>query len=354
MAQKQISPQERALMFGKSTRQNIQMLPKQTVNQGQQTVQFTLPKARLLSKISFDVIAKIKIKHASQTTIKQDVFSPYKLLRRVQLDLNNGFSPFVIGGKELAMYNMIRLNPSVIIPQNKNSRGMCFFPTCVASSAGTDNTFKFTVELPVALNQRDAIGLILLQNEATQVTLSIDIANGADIFENQEGYTVDIQSVEISPSTETFSVPAIEQAFPDLSVIKLVNSKTETFAGSGQNIIKLATGTMYRKLLFYVTDNDGIPFKDEDITSNIELIFNQADINYSIRAESLAHLNESNLGYSLPEGLFIFDFTYQGIPNLGGTRDIIDTEKLTEFWLRFSSQKSGKITVVSENLARLK
>jgi hypothetical protein len=317
-------------------------------------MQVVFPKARLLSKVIVDFEVKVKITHASLTTITVPAFAPYKLLRRISLDLNNGFMPFVIDGVSLAMYNMIRLNPSVIIPQSSNNRGFCYFPAMVVSSSGTVNTYKFSVELPITLNPRDPVGLILLQNEATQVTLNADLVNGAEIFDSPAGYTVAITECTMTPSAETFTIPPTADAFPDLSVIKLVSARTETFAGAGQNVAKLQCGTIYRKLLVYLQKADGTPFDDSEITSNIDLVFNQADIPYSIKPQALAHKNESDLGYALPKGLFVFDFTNQGIPNLGGTRDYIDTEKLTEFWVRFSTQDAGKITVISETLTRLK
>lgn len=348
-----ITVAERAQLFAQATRQNIQMLSEKTVTQGSSTMQFDLPKARLLSKVLLNVTAKINITHASKTTVPSDQFTPYKLIRRMSLDLNNGFSPYVIGGKELAVYNAMRQNPEIIFPQNTNPRGYCYMPDLKASTAGTSQTIAFTVALPVTLNDRDPVGLILLQSQETNVQIAIDIANDQEIIKSGEGYTVKIEEVKIRPCVESFSVPVVADAFPDLSVLKLVNSRTDAFNGSGQNIIKLSTGTIYRKLAFIVEDEDGNPFEDDDFMSNIELVFNQADINYSVSARALAHINESQLGHPLPKGTYVFDFSYQGIPNLGGTRDYIDTEQLTEFWLRFNSTKRGHVRTISECLARL-
>lgn len=352
-AKSKYTVQQRANMFAQATRQNYQMLPEQTANQGATTLQFSLPKSRLLAKIMIDIEATVKITHASEVSVPADDFTPYKLLRRVSLDLNNGFSPYVIGGKELAIYNCMRMNPEIVFPQASNERGYCYMPALEASTGGQENKMKFTVELPVTLNDRDPVGLILLQSSSTNVTLSVDIANGGDLVDNAAGYTVDITQLKVRPMLATFSLPAVTDAFPDLSVLKLVSSRTDMFTGSGQNVIKLATGTIYRKLALYVMDENGEPFEDEDFLSNIELVFNQADIPYSINAKNLAHINESHYGYALPKGVYVFDFSYNGLPNLGGTRDYIDSENLTEFWVRFNSAKRGKISVISENIARL-
>ena len=353
-AKTQLTTQQRMMLFAQATRQNVQMLPQQAATQGATTLQFNLPKARLLSKLWIDVEAKVKIKHASGTAPTTDQFTPYKLIRRLSLDLNNGFSPYVIGGKELAIYNSIRDNPKIIFPQSTDANGYCYMPTLTASSSGTENTIKFTLEVPVTLNDRDLIGLILLQSAETTVTLSVDLANGGDLLNNASGYTVDIELVKVIPAVETFSIPAVADAMPDLSVLKLVSSRQDAFTGSGQNVVKLATGTIYRKLAFYVTDENGVPFEDDDFLSPIELVFNQADVNYSVRAANLRHMNESHLGYALPKGVYVFDFSYNGVSNYGGTRDYIDTELLTEFWVRFNSQKAGKVSIIAENIARLK
>ena len=355
MAQQvQVSAQERAALFAQATRQNLQTLPSQSASQENTSLQFTLPKARLLSKIYLNVEAVATLK-SNIATITRDAFSPFKVLRRVSLDLNNGFMPFIVSGRDLIQYNMLRLNPSVYDAQSSSFRAMNYVGNA-ASAGGVDNKINFTIELPVTLNPRDPVGLVLLQNETTQVTLTVDVDTLAKAYSLNTGNAdaVTFKSLKVTPVIETFTIPSIPQAFPDLSVLKLVSSKADTFAGNGQNILKLNVGTIYRKLIVYLEDNNGVPLSEDDITGNIEMVFNQSDIPYSIDPSVLAHKNTSELGYKLPDGMFAFDFTNQGIPNLGGSRDYVDTEKLSEFWLRFSTVKAGKITVVSENLTRLR
>lgn len=344
----ELTPAQRAQLFAQSTRQNLQMLPSQSATGGAQTLQFNLPKARLLAGISLDVEAVISGSGTAWATTNIDEFTPYKMIRRVSLDLNNGFSPYTIGGVELALLNAVRLNNGIVFPQSKDEHGYCY--------AKSDKTkFNFTIDLPVTLNPKEPTGLILLQNAETNIQLTVDIANDNDIFDNAENVAVSIASVKVTPMIETFSIPSVQQAFPDLSVLKICNSRVEGFLGSGQNIIKLTTGTIYRKLIIRVTDEKGAPFEDSDFLSNIDLVFNQADVNYSVRAENLRHRNELEFAGGLPKGCYAFDFSSSGfMPNYGGTRDFIDTTLLTEFWLRFNSSKRGKVSVVTEQIARLK
>lgn len=353
MATQQISAQQRALMFGQATRQTFQTLPTQRVSGEGSTVQFTLPKVRLLSKILLEVEAVATLK-SSAAAIARKVMSPYQVLRRVSLDLNNGFSPFIVSGRDLYLYNVNRLNPQVLDYQT-NVRGINYVQN-TASAGGTDAKIKFTVALPVTLNDRDPVGLVMLQNEETNVTLTVDIAKLQDAYTltPANGDEVIFKSMSITPLVETFSIPPIKEAFPDISVLKLVSAKADTFAGNGQNVVKLNTGTIYRKLIMYFEDNNGAPLVDADFSGNLELVFNQADIPISFKPSILSAKNHSELGYMLPDGVYVFDFSNQGIPNLGGTRDYIDTERLTEFWVRFSTQKAGKLTVVTETLSRLR
>ena len=333
-----ITAQARANLFAMATRQNMQMLAKQTVTSTPNTVQFTLPKARLLAGLYVRIKATFPEGCLDGTTgspmeVKSTKF--HKLVRRISLDLNNGFAPFVVSGRECAFYNMIDVNADNVINswvQNVSNQ-----------------TVTFNYHLPVTTNKRDPIGLILLQNDQTNVTLSIDLGLASEF-----GAPAEPTKVEVSVMAETFSIPANANAYPDLSVLKLVNGRKDSLPTEGQQVIKLATGTIYRKLAFYLTDEEGNPMKPEDITSNIELVFNQADINYSISAEMFRELNAKDFGCYLPEGLYVFDFSAGGsFSNMGGTRDFIDSANLTEFWLRFNTTKKGKCEIVTETLARL-
>lgn len=330
MAEQNLTAQQRAQLFAMSTRQNRQMLAKENATSLPKTLQFTLPKARLLAGLYINV----KMTWSEAPTVS-DKTALVKLIRRISLDLNNGFAPFVVSGSELHAYNLIDLN-------TKNIEESWHV-------GGSAKEYFMNFYLPCTTNPRDPIGLILLQNDQTNVTLTVDLG-----LMSEAGVSTDPAKVEVMVMAETFSIPANANAYPDLSVLKLVNGRNDSMPSAGQQIIKLATGTIYRKLLFKLSDTNGNPMTAADITSNIELVFNQADINYSIDPSMLRILNEKELGYKLPEGMYVFDFSNSGgLPNLGGTRDFIDSANLTEFWLRFTTSKAGKCEIVTETLARL-
>lgn len=85
----QLTAQQRAQLFAMSTRQNMQMLAKETATTLPNTLQFTLPKARLLAGLYINV----KMTFGTAPTVSDKTKLP-KLIRRISLDLNNGFAPF--------------------------------------------------------------------------------------------------------------------------------------------------------------------------------------------------------------------------------------------------------------------
>jgi len=353
MAQKeQFSIAERAARWAKATRQYQQTIPSQFASQENMQLEFQLPKTRLLTRIFLKVKAVATLK-SSSGTIQRDAMSPYGILDRVELIMNNGFAPYSLSGKELFMYNVIRQNPEVLLPGP--SRQHMNYVENVATTAGKDNEISFMIPLPVSLNERDPIGMVLLQNPTSNVTLSVRVGELAKAYKLNPSNNdqVTFKSLSITPMVEAYSIPTIPGGQPDLSVLKLVNSKMDSFSGGGQNTLSLDIGTIYRKLIFYIEDKDGKPMTPQDISGNMQLVLNQADTPYDIQPDLLTHLNHMQLGYPLPEGMYCFDFSYQGIPNLGGSRDYVDTERLTEFWFRFNTSKGGKIIVVKETLSRL-
>lgn len=352
MAQpQQISPQQRAALFTQATRQNLQTLATRSASSEGEQLVFDLPKARLLSKITLIVEAVANLK-SSNSAIPVRATQGYEILRKVQLDLNNGFSPYSLTGHALFGYSLARLNPDVILRQTASDRAVNYIAN-VASAGGTDNAISFSVELPIALNDRDPVGLLMLQNQETNVQLKVDVGLLKDAYKLAAGDEVTFKSFKVTPVLETFTVPSVKEAFPDMSVLKLVSDRQETLQGNGVSTIKLNTGTIYRKLFFYLEDANGNPLVDADIAGNIQLVFNQADMPYNVPAKFLSHLNHRQYGMPLPAGWYVLDFTIQGLPNYGGSRDYIDTERLTEFWLQVNTSKAGKVRIVSENLSRL-
>lgn len=348
--QRQVSPAERASLFAQMTRQHKKTSPSIAGASGG-TSTFTLNKVRLTNRVRLEIAFTLTVTHASLTTFVPDDFAPFNALRRVSIDMNNGFSPFVVSGTQLMMYSFMR-DDAGILTRASSGRGKVVMPL-VASSAGTANVCRMLVDLPLSLNDRDPVSLIVTQNQQTNVDVTVDFATGIDLLAVTTGMTAVLSAITITPLQESFSVPPVKEAVPDIGILKLVQASTQAISGSGQQTIKLPTGMTYRKIALLITDANGNGVTDASLTGNIDIILNQSDIPYSLKPSILAAINHEQFGRVMPDGLYLFDFSYQGLANYGGLRDYIDTEQLTEFWIQFTAGAAGNVSVVYEQLAKL-
>lgn len=347
-----LTPAQRNLLFAQAARQVVQTLPAQAGAENA-TVSFTVPKARLLSKISLLVKATITVAHAANNTFAQAAMAPYNFIKNVRVEINNGFAPYRVSGIGAYLMNLLRDNAAQLSPAASNAtRARTVFENA-ASAAGAANVLRFILDLPIALNDRDPVGLILAQNQETTVTVSVDFDDADVLLSSLTGYTVTASNVSVTPIIETFSIPPVPEALPDLSILKLTQELNEITVAGG-HVLRLPVGQTYRRMVLYFTDANGNPLGEADLTGNIEITLNQADIPYVVDPYALAAQNQVAYGAALPKGVWAFDFATQGLPNYGGSRDYIDTERLTEFWLKLYYGAAGKAKVVYETLSRLR
>lgn len=338
-----LTPAQKASMFAAATRQNWQKIPATALVENN-TVSFTIPKARLLSRTWLKIQGTFTAAHASITTLTKARMAPWGLIKQIRLQVNNGFNPYQVSGKGVYIYNSVALQQNVMdaITTLGNT----------ASVGGTSNTLDILVDLTDVLNDRDPVGLVLAQNQETVITVSIDFGTVVSLF-TDASITTSAVAINVTPITETFTVPASPDAIPDLSVLKLVAEQNFNIPASGSTqIIKLPVGQTYRKIMLNFEASANVAMTDTQI-GDISLIFNQADIPYIIPADVLRKINTKAYGTALPSGVLILDMSDQGIANLGGSRDLIDTERLTEFWVSFIPGTTGNVQVVNETLTRL-
>jgi hypothetical protein len=338
-----LTPAQKASMFAAATRQNWQIIPGAPVTENN-TVSFTIPKARLLSRTWLKITGNVTLAHATLTSLVKARMAPWNLIKQIRLQVNNGFNPYQVSGKGVYLYNGVQ--NAINMVDAITTMGI------TASPGGTVNAVDILVDLTSILNDRDPVGLILAQNQETVITITIDFGTIAAMF-STTAVTASAISLMVTPVTETFTVPASPDAMPDLSVLKLVAEQNFNIPASGSvQIIKLPVGQTYRKIIMNFEDAAGVGMTDANI-GNLSLMFNQADVPYNIPADVLRKINTKCYGAALPAGVLVWDLSDQGIANMGGSRDLIDTERLTEFWVSFIPGVVGNVQVVSETLTRL-
>jgi hypothetical protein len=176
--QSKLSAAQRAALFAQATRQYVQTLPSMTFQEGQQ-VSIQLPKTRFLSKVYLLVKGTFKAAHASKTTFAKSNFDKYNLLKNVFVSINNGFQPYKVSGPMLHLKNLI---------DDYKNTGLAAdtFHTEVldnaVSAAGSTDDIEFVLELPNTINDRDTVGLLLLQNDSTIVTVGADLGSIKDVM----------------------------------------------------------------------------------------------------------------------------------------------------------------------------
>lgn len=347
-----VTAQERAQLFAASTRQHYQMIGQKEIVGGAQTIEFEVPKARILHNLKVLVEADVKLTGTAGTKAFVHKLSPYDIFRQVVINFNNGFKPIQVSGSELAMNNMLYTEPQMVLPST-DGKTLCTAPNgLTASTSGTSNKIKFMLDIPIGINYRDPTALVMVQNQETLVTLSLDVGYAGALIGNPADYTADFTSIKVSCMATTYSIPGDSRCWPDFSVLKILSSNNYHIT-QGQNYIVLPGGMIYRKMILKFEDENGAPMSVSDITSNIELILNTADTPYSISPAMLKEIDKMQSGIEFPEGCFYFSWDYQGQNGYGGARDLLDCERVTEFAVRFSSGKAGKLTVIGEKLSRL-
>jgi hypothetical protein len=136
-----------------------------------------------------------------------------------------------------------------------------------------------------------------------------------------------------------------------IKVVKLNHEFTQPII-IGDNTIKLTTGNTFRKIFMQFLTAGGIRAADATL-GQFYLILSGSTYKYEISPAQLALQNQQD-GYALPHGCFVLDFcSGQGLRNLAGRRDYINTDNLGEMYVRVNSTAVGSVLVMTETLTTM-
>lgn len=317
------------MSFETATRQNIRKIA-QLPFQSAQRVSKDLPRTGLLASLLIRVKGTLTVTNGTGTSaLKLNQYGrPFGLLDRVTVKTNNSTSIVDVSGHGLALRNMIDDNAFFDVPAANMIAPESSNPSYQFGTAAGANAVEFTLRVPIMVNDRDAVGLLLLQNGETLVSVNLDWANEANLFTLTGNAAVAFTGNAII-TMEYFDVPVNKADYPNLAIIHTLLEDTIAINGTGSTEYQVPRGNIYQRLFHRVLLNDA-PAAATDI-DNLKLKYNQALNPYAIDAEDVLAMQRLRYKRDLFKGTYVWDFAYQGQPGFGGHRDLVNSAGITDF-----------------------
>lgn len=324
--------------FMAATRQNWLSIPSKTVTLSSMT-QFDLPKVGLLGRLwlTFKGTMTLDDKATPANVALKSAMggTPFGIIKELRVKINSGLTIVKIPGYHLFLHNLLHQRsqyPDVVGTSldagYANSRAYAF--AVASANGGTANTWRFTMEVPIAINEKDPIGLLLLQTSDTVVTVEIDWAADTDMFTLAGGATAVLSAATVTPAMEVFSVPVRKEDRPALDTVHALIYNDKPISSTGEFIAEFERGNIYMRVLNRALLNGSIAGLT-DITQ-LAIRYNGNQYPYQqLDADTFAAIQRARYGRDMPQGVFVWDWFYQGVPGYGSARDWINSGALTEF-----------------------
>lgn len=291
---------------------------------------YSLPRNGLLARVHLHFEGTMTVTPGTGSAALSS-YGPYALLNRIKLVANQGTSIIDLSGYGAHLLDSIS-NGKGWEPSDGQVSAAFASDLYDADVTSGDNAWAFDITLNVTPNDRDPIGLILLQTDQMAAELQFDW-NGA--YGTTEDYPVVVTgdataaftgSVEIT--LETFTVPAGTQDKPDVSTIYQQLERQDGIAATGPVSINLLRSGVYQRIMHLVQIGGDPNYADID---TLRIMYNGTDTPYSLSRDAQLGLQRRRYGRDLPAGVFVHDLGYQGVPGYGGQRDLVDAKSVSEF-----------------------
>lgn len=310
-----------------TTRRKVTQLPpiSKPAGGGVATI-VNLPRVGLLQALYLNITGSI-----SGTLSAQNAFGLSSIIQNITLSINSGISLFSMSGPG---YNYL-LRPYLGLGQDPT-------PQSTGRSAVATGAFNLDMVIPVSMNARDPLGLIMLQSEQTLVTLNCTFLADASVA---TGATV---TATITPYVVWFTVPANQKDWPNLSVAHQVLEDQQSVPASGQFTYNWQRGNIYLQTIHGL----GFGASGADDFSHAQLRVNQSDYIYD--NDPGLYTLESNLftiGQQRLPGVIPFDLIgTAGFGAFDQTRDTIDSSQLTDLATVITATTTGTLYTMRRQL----
>jgi hypothetical protein len=351
--------------FNRATRQSIIKLPQQTYpGSAGQITRLTLPQTGFVGNLWLLLSGTTTTAGASSTT--KGAYPgplPCNFLRRVRVYNNQGVELINLSGFGLYLYGATlrsgfdqAVNHADFAYGASNDPFGRYFADVSSLGASTTETFKFAWCIPVSWGFSLQAGLQLLQDPAITYTLELTWGDTTDLYSATTG-TVTIAAT-VTPSIELFHVPAQAVDLPKLSYTKTVlEDITSLQTGTGDNTYKFVTGNMATRIIQEFSNIASAvrgPIAPSAVTG-MRLRYSQTQIPYDMDPDTQLFRQRLLYGRDLPAGVYVWELSDpMGLPELVGTRDIINTARLTDLDLVTTlsgvTLSTGQVRTIREQL----
>lgn len=316
------------MAFDAATRRKLVPMAAVARPVGGGTTSIQLPRTGLLARVYLLIRGSV-----AGTLTVPNAFGMSSIVRRVRLQANSGVDIFNMSGP--GYHHLFRDMQELESDSIPNSNGR---------SAVTATTFNVDMVLPVAINQRDPIGLVMLQSEQTTLQLIIDWEADATVA---TGATV---TGTVTPYLELFTVPVDQNDWPPLTIIHQVLEDQAAIPAAGEFDYIWPRGNTYLQVIH----GAGFAVAGADNWTRAQLRLNQSDYLLDL-TPNFRDLEWQYTRLTLPRpGVIPFDLL--GSAGLGvydKTRDVINSALVTDLTTVLQASAAGTLYTVRRQFVTL-
>lgn len=222
-------------------------------------------------------------------------------------------------------------------------------PQSNARSAIADGLVNLDVIIPLAPNQRDAIGLITLQSNEVEATLEVNCATDAEI--NPGGSIDHTTPLVFWPRLVMFTVPPYAASQPNTATIHKIIEDTRPIAATGYDTYLWPRANLYGQLIhgagFAAT---GGKDKWDNCIVRVNRTNNQMDFDPTFLD---AQVPFSRLAQRLPGTIPIDLQSYSGLGGYDKLREGIDSRMVTDIETAITFNDTGTFYSVRREFVTL-
>lgn len=217
-------------------------------------------------------------------------------------------------------------------------------PGAGGRTAVTATTFDISMFFPIALNTRDVLGMVMLQNEDTQLQLQVEFLADASVA---TGATV---TANVTPRLELFTVPLDPKAWPPFNYLHTLREETLTVSGAGDVTYTWPRGNAYAALYHGL----GFGASGADGWSVARVRVNQSDYLLDADPTYLSQEFARSHGRARPAGVIPVDFLgSSGLGTFGSARDFFDSARVTDVATVITATGAGTLYTLKRELVPL-